>query len=105
VGEALYVDWLESRLEELPAASRWDRWALNAVEEDLLNVRREAAERALASSNGEAPEAAVEEWLAGRSEPRARLERLMRRLEEEGVDELSALTVAVRQIRGAVGSG
>jgi hypothetical protein len=29
----------------------------------------------------------------------------MRRLEEDGVDELSALTVAVRQIRGAVGSG
>jgi glutamate dehydrogenase len=100
VGQALHVDWLESRLEELPAASRWDRWALNAVEEDLLNVRREAAERALSSENGKAPEAAVEAWLAGRAEARERLERLMRELDAEGVDELSAVTVAVRQIRG-----
>jgi glutamate dehydrogenase len=103
VGEALHVDWLEARLGELPGGSRWDRWALNAVEDDLLLVRREAAEKALEGAEGRRPEEAVEAWLAAHAEQRERLDRLMRQLEADGVRELSQLTVAVRKMRAAVG--
>src|SRR5439155_1503751 len=52
IGDVLHLDWLEGQLDRLAAGSRWERWALNAVEDDLLVVRREAVARALASADG-----------------------------------------------------
>ena len=47
LGEALHLDWLEARLDDLPAVSRWQRWAMQAIEDDLTLVRREIALKAI----------------------------------------------------------
>jgi glutamate dehydrogenase len=103
LGEEFRIDWLEGELEKLPATSRWQRWALQAMEDDLLLLRRQLAERVLAEAGFRAPSDAVAGYIAGRQEAYARLARFMRRLERDGVQDLAALTVAVRQIRALVG--
>jgi glutamate dehydrogenase len=103
VGDAGYVDWLEARVAEIPATTRWHRWALQAVEDDLLAARRKLAEQALAHVDGIGVDAAVERYLASNEDVRGRLGRFMRSLALEEVSDLAAVTVAVRQIRALVG--
>jgi glutamate dehydrogenase len=97
IGEAVYVDWLESRLGGVVTSNRWHRWALQAVEDDLLLVRGQMAERVLSESPGAAVEDAA--FLDARAEAFSRLARFMRALAVEEVSDLAAVTVAVRQIR------
>jgi glutamate dehydrogenase len=104
LGEALDIDWLEVRLEDLPATTRWQRWALQSMEDDVYLVRRQIADRVLAESEDGTPaDEAVEAFLERRAEPLARLQRFMRTLAKEGVTDLAQLTVALRQIRALVG--
>ena len=103
LGEALSIDWLEERLHQLPVGSRWHRWALQAMEDYLLLVRRRLAQQAIGSAGARRVDEAVASYLASRAETAARLQRFMRTLAMEGVTDLAALTVAVRQIRALVG--
>jgi glutamate dehydrogenase len=99
VGEALYIDWLEGRLSDLRATSRWQRWAVQAMEDDLLLVRRQVAERVLSEADDGPIEQAIARFADARTEVVARLARFMRALALEDVGDLAAMTVAVRQIR------
>ncbi|HEU4528175.1 MAG TPA: NAD-glutamate dehydrogenase [Actinomycetota bacterium] len=99
VGEAAFIDWLEERLEQVPTVTRWHRWALHAVWDDLRMARRQIAERVLAEAPGLDPDEAVEAFLASRGEVLERLRRFMSALAVEEVSDLAAATVAVRQIR------
>ena len=99
IGEAVYVDWLESRLGGVVTSNRWHRWALQAVEDDLLLVRGQMAERVLSETPGAPVEDAVAAFLDARAEAFSRLARFMRALALEEVSDLAAVTVAVRQIR------
>jgi glutamate dehydrogenase len=103
VGDAGYVDWLEGRVREIPVTSRWHRWALQAVEDDLLAARRKLAEQALAHVDGIGVDEAVDRYLASNEEVRGRLGRFMRSLALEEASDLAAVTVAVRQIRALAG--
>jgi glutamate dehydrogenase len=103
LGDRLEIDWLEAQAEELPAGSRWQRWAIQSVEDDLLSVRRELAEAVLDVAGAVQPDAAVESFLDQNEEKVERLRRFMRSLAFDGVSDLSQLTVAVRQIRSLVG--
>jgi glutamate dehydrogenase len=103
VGEAGYVDWLEARVREIPATTRWHRWALMAVGDDLLAARRKLAEQALAHAESVGVDEAVDRYLASNEEVRGRLARFMRALALEDVSDLAAVTVAVRQIRALAG--
>jgi glutamate dehydrogenase len=103
VGESAYVDWLEGRLSEVSATTRWHRWALQAVEDDLRLLRRQVAERALAHEPDLQVDEAVEAYLRSRGDVTTRLARFMRGLALEEASDLAALTVAVRQVRGLVG--
>ena len=40
LGERLELDWLENQLEAMPGGSRWQRWALQSMEDDLFTLRR-----------------------------------------------------------------
>jgi glutamate dehydrogenase len=100
VGEAAYLDWLEARLSEVSATTRWHRWALQALEDDLRLLRRQVVEHVLAQGNGGLPvDQAVAAFLAERSEVVTRLGRFMRGIALEEASDLAALTVAVRQVR------
>jgi len=95
--ERLRMAWLEAELDRLAATTRWQRWAVEAVRDDLLLARRELALGALAAEPGDV-EAAVERLLATHAMAAARLESFLRSLEVEGAD-LAGLTLAVRQLR------
>jgi NAD-specific glutamate dehydrogenase len=99
VGEATFIDWLEERLGQVPTTSRWHRWALHAVWDDLRMARRQIAERVLAEARELEPDDAVAAFLASRGEVLERLRRFMSALAVEEVSDLAAATVAARQIR------
>ncbi len=104
LGQLFGVNWLEARVDQLPAASRWHRRAIQTVEEDLLDLRRELAERVLSEASPEAtPQEAMESYLATRGKSHDRLTRFMRSLALDGVDDVASVIVAIRQIRALVG--
>jgi glutamate dehydrogenase len=99
VGEAFHIDRLESAMERMSAGSRWQRWAMQALEDDLLRVRRDLAETAIREGRGRPIDDAVDTFLGARAEAIARLDRFMRSLSADPGGGLAALSVAVRQIR------
>jgi glutamate dehydrogenase len=100
VGERFHLDWLERHLVELPETSRFDRWAGQAVGDDLMTLRREIALRVLDSADGGPLNQAMDDYLGGRAEAYERLNRLVSSLQAQGESSLAALTVALRQVRG-----
>jgi glutamate dehydrogenase len=102
VGAELRLDWLESELARVPVSSRMQRWALQAVREDTLQVRRELAGSVLAESSGGSAEEAVEAFLAERAERVRRFHGFLNALAREGDPDLPGLTLAVRQLRSIV---
>jgi glutamate dehydrogenase len=103
LGERLEIDWLEQRLVEQPAKTRWQRWAVRSMEDDLFTMRRQLIERILEEAGGRPIDEAVDVFLDDRAALFGRLQRFMRSLAIEGVTDLSQLTVALRQLRALVG--
>jgi glutamate dehydrogenase len=97
VGEQLRLDWMQAELERIPATSRMQRWALQAVREDANQVRREIAGAVLAEADGD-----VERFLEERADRVSRLNAFLRSLAREGDPDLAGLTLAVRQLRAIV---
>ena len=102
LGERLDIDWLERRLEEQPAQTRWQRWAVQSMEDDLYTIRREIIETVLEQSGGRPIDEAVDAFLEDRGAAHRRYQRFLRSLAMEGVSDLSQLTVALRQLRSLV---
>ena len=102
IEDAIGLDWIEEQIAALPVATRMQRWALQAVRDDVWRVRREIAERAL----GEQPDASVADavaaFVSARPAPLARIESFARTLAVEGTTDLAGLTLAVRQLRALV---
>jgi NAD-specific glutamate dehydrogenase len=91
-------------MDRIDPASRWQRWALQALEDDLLRVRRDLAATALTEGTGRPIDDAVAMFLGSRAEAIARLDRFMRALSaERGGVGIDALSVAVRQVRAVAG--
>jgi glutamate dehydrogenase len=103
VGEAFHIDRLEAAMDRMQPTSRWQRWAMQALEDDLLRVRRDLAETAIREGTGRPIDDAVDTFLGSRAEAIARLDRFMRSLSADPGGGLSALSVAVRQIRAVAG--
>jgi glutamate dehydrogenase len=101
LGQALGLAWLEREIERLPVGTRLQRWALQAVRDDVLAARRLVAERALAESPDAEAEDAIGAFLEKREKGVARLAGFTRALAGEGAD-LAGLTLAVRQLRALV---
>jgi len=99
VGAELRLDWMETELERVPATSRMQRWALQAVREDAAQVRRELAGGVLAETDSGTASERVQAFLAERAAARRRLEGFLRSLSREGEPDLAGLTLAVRQLR------
>jgi glutamate dehydrogenase len=103
LGERLDIDWLEQQLEKLPAATRWQRWAQQSMEDDLFALRRTLCERVLELAGGAGIDEAIERFFEDRAQSCERVMRFLRGLKMEGVSDLSQLTVAVRQLRSIAG--
>ena len=76
VGAELRLDWMETELERVPATTRMQRWALQAVREDAAQVRRELAGGVLAETDGGTAAERVQAFLAERGDALRRLEAL-----------------------------
>lgn len=103
IGDRYRLDWLERQVEQLGATTRWHRWAIRSLQDDLIRLRRELAEWVLADSAGLEPEAALEAYARSRSERHARLAQFMQLLAQEASSDLDPLLVAARQIRALAG--
>jgi glutamate dehydrogenase len=103
LGERLGLEWLEHEVLALPGSSRIQRWAQQALLDDVLAARRVLAQRALEESPDAEPADAVETFLDAREAPRRRLTAVARTLTVEGDGDLAGLTLAVRHLRGLAG--
>jgi glutamate dehydrogenase len=103
VGAELRLDWIEGELERVPAPTRMQRWALQAVREDAAEVRRELAGSVLAEAVERDAAEAVEAYLSERRGPQRRFTAFLRSLSREGEPDLAGLTLAVRQLRALAG--
>ena len=98
MNEELRYSWLEDELDELPAAQRVQRWAVQALRDDAQRARRDLVSRALADApNTPAPEA-VEGFIADNQSRAHHLVAVMRSLSVDGSD-LAGLMVVVRELR------
>ena len=93
------IAWIEEQLGELPVSTRMQRWALQALRDDLWRARRDLAQRALEESPGAPVPEAVEAFVEARPDAMRRLAGLARTMAGEGGADLAGLTLAVRQLR------
>jgi glutamate dehydrogenase len=99
IGEGLRLEWLEGEIERLPSATRLQRWAEQAVLDDVLEARRVLALKALQEHPDASAEDAVAAFLESRAGPRRRLASFTRALALEGSTDLAGLSLAVRHLR------
>jgi glutamate dehydrogenase len=97
--DRLQIGWIEAQLDALPVSTRMQRWALQALRDDLWRARRELAQRALGEAPGAAPKDAIERFVEGRPDAIRRLQSFARTLTVEGSTDLAGLTLVVRQLR------
>jgi glutamate dehydrogenase len=102
IGRALGLDHLTDLTRKVVAENRWQRWALWTVEEEMLAIRRRAAERVLEIAGSLTGEEAVNHFLSVRSSHVARLVRFMRSFSLTTGGEVAPLVVALRQVRAAL---
>jgi glutamate dehydrogenase len=103
LGERLGLEWLEQQVLALPAGTRVQRWAQQALLDDVIDARRVLAGKALEESPGAEPAAAVDAFLDAREAPLRRLSSVARALRAEGDGDLAGLTLAIRHLRGLAG--
>jgi glutamate dehydrogenase len=101
-GQSLHLDWLETQVLEFAPSSSWEEFALNALLDDLLLVRRGAVRRAIGEHPELAPSDALARFLARRPAAVSRLERLIEQFRADGIHDLAVLTVALRQVRATM---
>ncbi len=54
IGASYRLDWLERQVGEIVTSSRWHKWAVRTIRSDLIELRRELAEKILESGEGSA---------------------------------------------------
>jgi glutamate dehydrogenase len=97
------LEWLEQEVLALPAGTRVQRWAQQALLDDVLDARRVLSQKALEESPDADPADAVAAFLDAREAPRRRLTAVARALRTEGDGDLAGLTLAIRHLRGLAG--
>ncbi len=100
-GRMFGLDRIGELASGVEVATSWDRWAMWSIEEDLLALRRFAAEQVLAASAAHPGVDAVETFVGSRPAALARMDRFFSSLESADPD-IASLTVALRQVRAAI---
>lgn len=103
VGGVYRIDWLEQLTDQLPTDTRWRRWGTEALEDDLLLLRRQLVTRILAEAEGVTPAEVVSHYRKSRAEAHSRLDEFFRTMQRDGGGDHAAILVALRQVRVLVG--
>jgi glutamate dehydrogenase len=97
------LGWLERQIETLPVNGRMQRWAQQALRDDVLRLRRDLVHTALAGTDEGVPVLdALDAFFTARTPRCRRLGRFVRTLAQEGATDLAGLTLALRQVRALV---
>ncbi|MDQ6797546.1 MAG: NAD-glutamate dehydrogenase [Actinomycetota bacterium] len=103
VGESLGVDRLVERVGLAVADDRWSIAVRRGLVDDLTDLRRLGARRALQDHPDQQESDAVIRFLAERVEQIGEVARLVSEVEGEDQPRLDAVTVATRAVRRAIG--
>jgi len=103
VGESLGVDRLIQRVRLAVAEDRWSTAVRRGLIDDLTDLRRLGARRALRDHPDHSEPEAVIRFLAERVEQIGEVARLVSEVESEAQPRLDAVTVATRAVRQAIG--
>lgn len=103
LGESLGIDRLLERLRQVPQTERWARAAWRGLVDDLDDLRRAAAARALGDHPDQPEGDAVVRFLGERAHQVGEITRLLRDIESEPRSSLDAVAVATRAVRRAIG--
>jgi len=103
VGESLGVDRLIQRVRTAVAEDRWSTAVRRGLIDDLTDLRRLGARRALRDHPDLSEPEAVIRFLADRVEQIGEVARLVSEVEGEDRPRLDAVTVATRAVRQAIG--
>jgi glutamate dehydrogenase len=102
---ALGLVGFREALSRLAVTSRWGRWQVRRLEDDLADLRRQGVMAALGSKSALGdPAAAMTALLAERVDPKARFQRLAAHLGDPESDGPSVAALAVRALRELVAS-
>ncbi|HEX2048511.1 MAG TPA: NAD-glutamate dehydrogenase domain-containing protein [Acidimicrobiales bacterium] len=102
LGESLGIDRLADRLSQAVPHGRWATAAWRGLHDDLDDLRRAAARRALVDYPDQPEPEAVLRFLVDQAHPVAEVTRLLRDIESEPQPSLDAIAVAVRAVRRVV---
>jgi glutamate dehydrogenase len=103
LGESLGLDRLGERLRQAVPEGRWGEAAWRGLLDDLDDLRRGAADRALTDYADQPEGQAVLRFLVDRAHPVAEITRLLRDIESEPQPSLDAVAVATRAVHRAIG--
>jgi glutamate dehydrogenase len=102
VGDAYRIDWLEQRADLIPVENRWERWARQTLESDLVELRRDIADAVLRSAEIQNGTALLDYYRSTKPDQHARLEQFFELLLREGGGDLNSLIVASRQVAAVI---
>jgi len=102
LGESLGIDRLGERLRQARPRGRWSWAAWRGLVDDLDQLRRLAARRALEDHPDEPEPEAVLRFLVERAHPVGQVTRLLRDIESEPEPSLDAVAVATRAVRSVI---
>ncbi|HEX2119858.1 MAG TPA: NAD-glutamate dehydrogenase domain-containing protein [Acidimicrobiales bacterium] len=102
LGESLGIDRLGERLRQVTPEGRWGQAAWRGLADDLDDLRRAAAERALQGHPDQPEPEAVLRFLVERAGEIGEITRLLREIEREPHPTLDPVAVATRAVRRAI---
>ncbi|MGH8884027.1 MAG: NAD-glutamate dehydrogenase [Egibacteraceae bacterium] len=100
LASALPFDLLRDRLARLKPDGHWERWQHRGLLDELAELGRAAATRAICGQPDASPDETVVRFLADRAAPRERVRSLIRMLDRSDTATLHALAVVVRALHG-----
>lgn len=102
-GNAVGLDRLETIASGYKFTDSWQRWALEALEDDLVGIRKRLTDRVLEEAGEADASAAVEHFLSEHQNGVDRLNAFLRGLGTDQPENLAPLMIGVRQLRSLIG--
>ena len=102
-GQAVGVDRLEAIANGYHFTDSWQRWALEALEDDLVEIRRTLTKRILQVSGDLPPREALAEFMAEHARAIGRLNSFVASLGTDQPENLAPLMIGIRQLRALIG--
>ena len=102
-GQAAGLDRLEAMAAGYTFTDGWQRWALEALEDDMVGIRRLLAERVLEEAGDDPPALAISSFLTAQDAAVRRLEHFLDNVGDDQPENLSPLMIGVRQLRALLG--